>query len=219
MNPHVFKRLEGLQTILRGVHQSSVGLSSATIGTERAAFIDEFLSKVLPPVYRFGTGDATDVAGHRSGQLDVVVEHPFSPSLPSVGAGPTRLYLAEGVAAVIEVKSNLANQWDQVLTSSAALAPLRKRFEATMSSGGPPATTIPYFAVGYTGWSKLETLQDHVAAAPHVTGALVIDPGLYVGAEVGAWGPHALWAFICHLHFLTVSLQSASSDPFAYTMP
>jgi hypothetical protein len=52
-NQYVLQRLAGIQTILRGVHQGSVGLSAATIGREREAFIDEFLSKVLPPIYRF----------------------------------------------------------------------------------------------------------------------------------------------------------------------
>ena len=103
-NQHVFQRLSGLQTILNGIHQSSVGLSSATIGGERAAFIDQFLSKVLPPIYRFGSGDVTDSSGAKSGQLDVVVEYPFAPSLPTVGSGQSRLYLAESAAAVIEVK-------------------------------------------------------------------------------------------------------------------
>lgn len=109
-NRYILQRLTGLQSILKGVHQSSVGLSSATMGQERAAFIDEFLAKVLPPIYRFGTGDATDAAGARSGQLDVVVEYPFAPSLPIVGAGQSRLYLAESIAAAIEVKSDLSGQ-------------------------------------------------------------------------------------------------------------
>src|SRR5438874_4802482 len=112
-NQHVLQRLTGLQSILKGVHQSSVGLSSATTGQERAAVIDEFLGKVLPPIYRFGTGDATDANGTRSGQLDVVVEYPFAPPLPTVGAGQTRLYLAESVAAVMKVKSNLSGHWGQ----------------------------------------------------------------------------------------------------------
>ena len=71
-------------------------MSAASKGAERQAFIESFLTNVLPPTFRFGSGDATDAAGHRSGQLDVVVEYPFSPSLPSFGGpGVTRLYLAE----------------------------------------------------------------------------------------------------------------------------
>jgi hypothetical protein len=107
----VLQRLVGLQAILNGVHAASRGLSSATIGSERAAFIDQFLSQVFPPIYRFGSGDATDSRGVKSGQLDVVVEFPFGPSLPMVGNEKSRLYLAETIAAVVEIKSNLANQW------------------------------------------------------------------------------------------------------------
>jgi hypothetical protein len=120
-NQYVLQRLAGLQSILNGVHQSSVGLSSATTGQERAAFIDEFLGKVLPPIYRFGSGDITDASGQRSRQLDVVVEYPFSPSLPIVGSGQTRLYLAESAAAVIEVKSNLSGQWSEAIRTASAL--------------------------------------------------------------------------------------------------
>src|SRR5690242_12312013 len=102
-------------------------MSSASKGEERASFIDSFLANVLPPIYRFGSGDCTDTSGHRSGQLDVVVEYPFAPSPPSVaGSSPTRLYLAESVAAVIEVKSNIAAQWRQAAETAAKLAPLRR---------------------------------------------------------------------------------------------
>lgn len=158
-NQHVLSRAAGLQTILNGVHQMNVGLSTATIGQERAGFIDEFLSKVLPPIYRFGTGDATDQTGARSGQLDVVVEYPFAPSLPSIGTGQTRLYLAESVAAVIEVKSNIANQWGQALHTAKQLAPLRRSYGAAMVFGRGPQDKIPLFVVGYTGWSTVETLK------------------------------------------------------------
>lgn len=112
-NQHVLQRLAGIQQILMGVHQASSSMSSATSGQERAAFIDQFLSQAFPSPFRFGTGDATDTAGVRSGQLDVVVEFPFMPSLPLTGGGNSRLYLAESVAAVIEVKSNVAAQWNQ----------------------------------------------------------------------------------------------------------
>ena len=113
-NQHVLQRLVGIQTILKGVHQAGVTMSAATKGQERAAFIDQFLAQLMPLPYRFGTGDAIDLASNKSGQLDVVVEYPFAPSLPLVG-GPSRLYLAEGVAAVVEVKSNAEAQWNDAL--------------------------------------------------------------------------------------------------------
>src|SRR5262249_52421691 len=96
-NQYLLQRLVGIQQVLLGVHQASGAMSNATSGAERAAFIDQFLSQAFPSPFRFGSGDATDSAGHRSGQLDVVVELPFMPSLPLTAN--SRLYLAENVAA------------------------------------------------------------------------------------------------------------------------
>jgi hypothetical protein len=89
----LLKRLAGIQKALIEVYESGAGLSTATRGQEREHFIDSFLSKVLPPVYRFGTGDAIDTFGAKSGQLDVVVEFTFFPSLPGL-VGKPRLYFA-----------------------------------------------------------------------------------------------------------------------------
>jgi hypothetical protein len=81
-NDYVLKRLEGIRSQLMAAHEAGDPMSNSTKGREREAFINDFLRNVLPPIYRFGTGDATDVNGNRSGQLDVVVEYPFGPSLP-----------------------------------------------------------------------------------------------------------------------------------------
>ena len=218
-NQHVLQRLAGLQSILNGVHQSSVGLSSATTGQERAAFIDEFLGKVLPPIYRFGGGDITDANGQKSGQLDVVIEYPFSPSLPVVGAGQSRLYLAESAAAVIEVKSDVAKQWSEVIRTANALSPLKRRFVMAMTFGSGPRPEIPLFAVGYTGWSTMASLESNLNATSAIDGVLVIDAGLYASRSgIRCSGPLALWGLIVDLHRTTTSLQSASTDPAAYAV-
>lgn len=219
-NQYVDQRLAGIQTILNGVHQAGVGMSSNSIGSERQAFIQDFLANVLPPSYRFGSGDATDATGLRSGQLDVVIEHPFAPSLPGVGSGSTRLYLAECIAAVVEVKSNVASQWGQALHTAAALKPLRRQYQSSMVMGMPPSPDIPFFVAGYTGWATLATVQSNLASAPNVDGVLIIDKGIFVaspryGGLVGS-GPMALWAFISLLHAITNSLQAASTNPLAY---
>jgi len=221
LNPHVVERLNGIANILMGVHQASGPLTAMTSGEERQAFIESFLANVLPPVYRFGRGDCTDTQGHRSGQLDVVVEYPFSPSLPSVGTSPTRLYLAESIAAVIEVKSNVAAQWPQAQHTAAQLAPLRRSFGSTMQMGGfPPTEQIPLFVAGYTGWSTMGTIEGHLAQNPAVAGILVIDSGLFASSnEFGgftATGPLSLWALIVALHFVTNGLQAASTNPLSY---
>ena len=93
-NVHLTTRLEGILQQLIGGYLAGRSMSSATKGTERETFVDRFLSEVFPRQFRFGTGDAIDAYGHKSGQLDVVIEYPFSPSLPTIGSA-SRLYLAE----------------------------------------------------------------------------------------------------------------------------
>jgi hypothetical protein len=222
-NQYVLNRLVGIQNMLRAVHQAGTSMTAASKGTERQSFIDSFLSNVLPPVYRFGSGDATDAAGRRSGQLDVVVEYPFSPSLPSFGtAAPTRLYLAEAVAAVIEVKSDVAAQWAQANQTANQLAPLRRTIGAAMTMGGLSLEQIPLFVAGYTGWSTLAALEQNLLSSPDIAGVLVIDAGLFVSSasfgSLKATGPWALWGLITCLHHVTNSLQAASTDPSSYAI-
>ena len=221
-NTHVQQRLAGIQSILIGVHQAGSTLSTSSRGQERQEFIDAFLANVLPPIYRFGTGDATDTAGRRSGQLDVVVEYPISPSLPAFGgASATRLYLAESIAAVVEVKSNVSAQWQQAQRTAAQLAPLRRKIGAEMVMGGfAPGERIPLFVTGYTGWKNVESVKEALEQAPDIAGILVVDSGIFVSSaaygSMTATGPWALWGLISILHLVTNALQAASTNPFAY---
>jgi hypothetical protein len=74
MNTYLKQRLEGLLQHFRAAHFAGGVSASANRGTEREAFLLAFLSQVLPPIYRAGTGEITDIAGNRSGQVDVVIE-------------------------------------------------------------------------------------------------------------------------------------------------
>ncbi len=222
-NQFVLERLTGIQQILTGVHRAGAQMSAASKGAERQAFIESFLANVLPPTFRFGNGDATDTAGHRSGQLDVVVEYPFSPSLPSFGgAGVTRLYLAESVAAVVEVKSNVAGQWGEAQRTAEQLAPLRRTIHAAMTFGPGPPEGIPLFVAGYTGWATLDAVRRNLEQDANIAGILVIDSGIFVSTAafggLQATGPWALWGLISCLHMITNSLQAASTDPVGYAV-
>ena len=218
-NQLVLDRLKGIQSMLKAVHQSSSRLSDATTGTERAAFIDGFLSGVLPAPFRFGTGDATDRSGKRSGQLDVVVENPFCPSLPILGGGQVRLYLAEAVAAVIEVKSNVEKQWQQVLETAAKLEPLRRQLEGHAYVGDAPTQRIPFFVVGYEGWKKQDSLKAKLGEGA-IDGILVIDEGLFASSgnfrHIQSSREAALWGFISCLHQATNSLKQNTPQPYEY---
>lgn len=119
-------RLEGIQKILMTHHLAGVGLPNSCKGNEREILVREFLAKVLPPPFRFGSGVVIDSSGHTSGQVDIVVEFPFLPSFPTPGTSE-RVYLAESVAFVIEVKSDLNAQWTQIEKKAEMMAPIRRR--------------------------------------------------------------------------------------------
>ena len=216
----LLRRLAGVQKSLCGVYESGAGMSAASCGREREQFIDLFLARLLPPGHRFGAGDIIDTRGSHSGQLDVVVEFSFLPSLPALG-GSTRLYLAEGVAAVVEVKSDLAKQWGDVEATASALRPLERQFQVPgFTPYGPPPKQIPLFAVGYTGWQTLGTVQEK-AGSGVVDGVLVIDSGLFSTRRDfpnGVWarGPLALWGLIRALHYCTLSVVINAFSPIEY---
>ena len=224
-NKHIIERLDGIQKVLMGVHAAGASMSASSKGQERQQFIDSFLAHALPPIYRFGTGDATDAAGNRSGQLDVVIEHPFAPTLPIGADKPTRLYLAESVAAVVEVKSDLSSQWGEAKRTAELLAPVTRTFGATISLGaglmlgGGGRQMVPLYLVGYKGWKTAATVREKLAECPNVAGILVIDGGFFCSADVEAEGAHGLWAFICHLYHQISSVQGAATYPLSYIDP
>ncbi|MBX5293088.1 hypothetical protein HJB96_09045 [Rhizobium sp. NLR15a] len=216
-NDHLLNRMAGIQRQLLAGHATGLTLSSSSKGREREEFISGFLSRVFPNSFRFGTGDVTDTNGRRSGQLDVVIEYPFGPSLPAIGGGDVRLYLAESVAAVIEVKSDLQNQWQEVESTAAQLSPLVREFGGMISVGRPPPESrIPIVAVGYEGWKTLETLKAKVESS-NIDAALIIDGGLFISKDgIEATGACGMWAMICFINATIQGLVSASTNPFRY---
>jgi hypothetical protein len=199
-------------------------MSASTKGKEREHFIHKFLEQVLPPPHRFGSGDITDSLGQRSGQVDIVIEHPLLPSLPQIG-GEERLYLAESVAAVIEIKSDLSSQWDEVERTAREVKKLRRPPRRDVNPSLPPGQgypdPIPVFAVGYKSWSKLETPKERFGHENLVNGVLIIEGGLFATHYVWPYwrpgfdptrvfygmanvrGPMALWGLICTLQQVT----------------
>lgn len=227
-NAHIKDRLEGIRQMLMGAHHAGGSLSNASKGNEREAFINGFLSQVLPSHFRFGSGDVTDENGARSGQLDIVVEYPFVPSLPIVAGRSPRLYLAEGVVAVIEIKSNIASQRSEVERTASQLAVLSRNYDypSGVSFGPRAGDKIPLYAVGYTGWKEIETLKEHIKLGSGINGVLVIEHGHFFGHydfldeknnsqpfEYQAQDtPMALWGLITCIHHAGSMVTSATKN-------
>jgi hypothetical protein len=220
-NPYVLQRLAGIQNQLIAGYQANTGMSSAAKGFERQEFIEKFLSQVLPNPFRFGTGDATDKNGVKSGQLDVVIEFPFGPSLPIVGGTTSRLFLAETIAAVIEVKSNIMSQWNEAVSTAKQLFPLVRSYGAAMIMG-PDLPKIPLFVASFVGWKQMQTVEEKLNSVNEISGILVIDPGIFISSSqfgsIKATGPWALWGLIACLHQATGFLKAVSTNPLEYTM-
>lgn len=212
------QRLGAIRNQLIAAYEVGKPLTNESKGTEREVFISTFLSQALPTVYRFGTGDAIDHNGNHSGQLDVVVEYPFSPSLPAVGGSGVRLYPASGIACVLEVKSTLSTQWAQVQKTASKLAPLTREFAAAMTMGKGPGKSVPLLAVGFQGWVSRDELIKKVMMTDGLEGALSIREGFFVSKDLQAYweGDEALWAFLTIVNQYLVSLQSASINLHAY---
>lgn len=224
-NPHLVARLTGIQHALMAQHMGGRGLPNATIGSERETFLREFLGKVFPSHYRFTSGAITDSSGGISGQVDIAVEYPFLPSFPMPASGE-RLLLAESVAAVIEVKSDLSGQWGQVQSTIRALRPLRRRWKGTVSLfgggigfGGDSETPIPVIAVGYTGHTTLDGLRQRLlTTADHERpdAAFVVESGCFIGFGIEAFGSLGVYAFCAALSQLTAAVAAAESNLFQY---
>ena len=197
MSSQLTVRLDGIRAILMAHHSAGSLMPSAAKGTERETLVREFLGRVFPAPIRFGRGAIVDSAGTRSGELDVVAEFPFFPSFPTPGAAE-RLYLAESVSFVIEVKSDLARQWDQVEQSVKQVHPLRRQWSSHLgfagghlSIGDASESRIRFVSVGFAGDRTLEDLEKRLLDTPEdrrPDAALVIESGAYCGLLTGTRG-------------------------------
>lgn len=226
MNEALRGRLRGIREILMAHHRASALLPDAAKGAERETLVREFLEKVFPAPYRFGSGAVADAGGGTSGQLDVVVEFPFFASFPAP-AGGHRLYLAESVAFVMEVKSDLSSQWKQVEKTAEKLHPLRRRWrghlrvdaEVGISTVQASVSRIPLVAVGFKGYQNLENLRERLEATPEERrpdAALVVESGAYVGWQMCGIGEEGFFAFCADGSYFARNVLTAEPDLIAY---
>ncbi len=203
-----------------GHHAAGAMLPNAAKGSERETLVREFLEKVFPFPYRFGSGAIVDSTNQSSGQLDIVVEFPFWPSFPNPG-GSERLYLADSVAFVAESKSDLAAQWAQVEESVAAVRPLRRFWSGHIEVGGerlgirgPTESRVPIVAVGFRGHASVDALAERMNATAEdrrPDAALVVESGAYVCGLTGrrAEAAEGLFAFCLDLTYFARNVLTA----------
>ncbi|ACV10427.1 hypothetical protein Huta_0239 [Halorhabdus utahensis DSM 12940] len=96
-----------------------------TAGEVRELFVEEFLSDMYPEQFVFGDGEIIDSSGRVSPQADLVVYDQQSPLLTYGGSNH---FLAEGVLAHLEIKSDLTSSVDDVLTKTEGVKELNKNW-------------------------------------------------------------------------------------------
>jgi hypothetical protein len=174
----VQNRLKVILENLRTIASEGGGMSTSDmIGYEREGFVSVFLADIFSSSYRFGTGEIVDKLGRSSGQVDIVCENSLLPSF-SVVQRLSRLYLAEGVASVIEVKSDLAKHWDDIMRKAKAVKELQLDYEDLGAVNVDPEN-IPFYVVGYSGW-RTEKKYNEVIKNGCIDGVLDISTGLFV---------------------------------------
>jgi hypothetical protein len=133
-----------------------------------------------------------------------------------------RLYLAEGVAAVLEIKSDLLGEWDAMKSTVKRLSELKRDLEGGFFDHEKP-TRIPFLPVGFEGWRDLSTLQQK-ALEPGIDGILVINNGPFycdkkwhkIWAMPSNSAPWALWNFVCCMHGFLNQTKATFVRPFHY---
>lgn len=212
-NIYLKKRLRAILDLFKIIKNGSDPLSNTSKGEERELFLNSFLSEILPTRARIKRGEITDLHGNRSGQLDCVVEYGFFPSLPLIPSTDTRLFIAESVAVVIEIKSDLSKQWKQIRSTAKSLSIVKRRLlNSQVTNERIPTGDIPFIVVGYNGWQNDSTLRTRMENCPGLHGVLDLKHEILIAKipfrkkdgttwvfDYGANGEDALWGLACIL--------------------
>ena len=149
---------------------------STDLGFAREHFVKDVLSSFLPKSVIIGSGEIIDGDGRRSGQQDIIVYRADFPVITSLT--PVSVFLAEGVIATIEVKSNLSTGEPSLFTAFNNVKKVLSLVKAAEIISGSDTevrklqemSTIKTYIVGYAGWKNKKPLFENFVAAGNRTG-------------------------------------------------
>ena len=180
-------KLRDIHTALMAVHRESAGYSSSITGSEREAINRHLMSTILPANHRCGTGTIVDAYGNESGQVDGIIELPYSLSFPLATAGDgtgNRLYLADSVGAAFEYKSNLSAQADEALKKVEQIKALR-RYRIPPNGIVGASFRVQTFIIAFAGGPKdrdaLEEKFLHPRRSPSADAVLLLEAEIFIG--------------------------------------
>lgn len=155
---HLFaKKIENLHKNLMECYNDTEKYAPSIIGAEREIFNRELFQKILPSNYRVGAGTIVDSQNHETGQIDAVIELPFSLSFP-ISSNENRLYLADTIGAAFEIKSNLNQQWDEAILKIKEIKKLNRYSLKPGDFALLDTLKIPSYIISFKGPKKLDTI-------------------------------------------------------------
>lgn len=173
---------------------------STDLGYSREHFVKEVLSSFLPKSVIFGSGEIIDGDGKRSGQQDVIIYRADFPVITSLT--PINAYLAEGVIATIEVKSDLSTGEPSLYSAFGNVKKVLSLVKAAEIISGTDSevkklqelNTIKTYVIGYSGWKNTNSLTEHYVSAGNQNGwnfvpHLVYQPGICIIRNDGFLNP------------------------------
>lgn len=173
---------------------------STDLGYAREHFVKEVLLNFLPKSVVIGSGEIVDGDGRRSGQQDIIVYRADFPVITSLT--PVNVFLAEGVIATIEVKSDLSTGEPSLFTAFNNVQKVLSLVKAAEIISGSDVevknlqemTSIKTYIVGYAGWTNNKPLFENFTAAGNRTGwtlvpHLIYQPGVCILRNDGFINP------------------------------
>lgn len=152
---------------------------STDLGYSREHFIKEVLSSFLPKSVLIGSGEIIDGDGNRSNQQDIIIYKADFPVITSLS--PVNAFLAEGVIATIEIKSDLSTGEPHLHTAFKNVQKvLSLKKAAAIIHGDESAikklqdlTSIKTYVIGYAGWKNNDSFLNQYSLATIKTKGIV----------------------------------------------
>lgn len=144
--------------LLSSYNRTKLQKSSENMGKNREIFLNNFLELCLPNKLCVKVGEIWDKEGYKTGQIDTIITRNDCPSLLF---GRRNVYLAEGIFAIIEVKTKLSRE--KLIEAGEKLEEVKALnvdFGLTMTSG--PVCERPLRLVFAYEGATWETIEDEI---------------------------------------------------------
>lgn len=154
-------RMRSLRDSLMSLYNSDIKSASETKGLDREYFIQHFLRIILPSHIKIFKGIIMDKNTNQTNQVDLIIQSPYGFSIPPL-IGDTHVCIAESVACVIEIKSNLQTEWDKILKKSKEIKQLEYSKLLCKGYNIDSNIRIPFIAIGYEGFNDFSEFNEKI---------------------------------------------------------